>query len=363
MVSAATTLVLLAIAWQLPVPFVKLAPGPTFNVIGDEDGRPVIDISGTKTFPVTGVLDMTTVLESGGPRGGLTFIDAIESWLDPSDAVLPSELIFPEDISSEELRSQQAALFSTSGSLAVAAAMDFLDLPVTSTVVVNAVYPDTPAQDVFETQDEIVAIDGETVSSPSDVVDAVRSNPVGTTLEFTIRRADTAESDAADADASEDDAPATPVEQTITITTADNPDNPGTPYLGIGVADLFAAKFPITFTLDDVGGPSAGLMFALGIIDKLSPEDLADGDHIAGTGTITPDGQVGPIGGIRQKLAGAREAGATLFLMPSEHCAEIAGHVPDGLTVAAVSTLDEAVAALRAHAEGSPVVGCPAASA
>jgi len=347
-VSAATTLGLLAVAWLLPVPFVKLAPGPTFNVIGEQDGRPVIEIEGTTTYPVTGILDMTTVLESGGPRGGLTFVEAIESWLDPSDAVLPREMLFPDDLSGEELRSRQAALFSTSGSFAVAAAMDFLGRPVTSTVVINAVYPDSPAEDVFRTQDQIISVDGVDVAEPNDVVDAVRSQPIGSALEITILRED-------------DESGAS--EQTVTVTTADNPDNPGTPYLGIGVADLYAAEFPIEFTLEDVGGPSAGLMFALGIIDKLTPEDLTAADHIAGTGTITPDGKVGPIGGIRQKVAGAREAGANLFLMPVDHCEEIVGHVPDGLTVAAVSTLDEAVAALRAHAEGAPVAACPTATA
>ncbi|MCF8557839.1 MAG: hypothetical protein K9G28_09910, partial [Candidatus Nanopelagicales bacterium] len=129
--SVLTTAALLTVAFLLPVPFVKLAPGPTFNVIGDADGRPVIEIGGTETFPVTGSLDMTTVLESGGPRGGLTFIDAIASWLDPQDAVVPRELLFPDDITGEEVRSRQAALFSTSGSNAISAALDHLGLPVT----------------------------------------------------------------------------------------------------------------------------------------------------------------------------------------------------------------------------------------
>ena len=97
-----------------------------------------------------------------------------------------------------------------------------------------------------------------------------------------------------------------------------------------------------------MGGPSAGLMFATGIVDKLTPEDLTAGGHVAGTGTIDPDGNVGPVGGIRQKLAGARDAGAELFVMPERHCAEAQGHVPDGLTVVPVTTLTEAVDAIRA---------------
>ena len=359
MVSLATTSILVAVAMLLPVPFVRMSPGPTFNVIGTEDGREVIEIEGTRTYPVTGALDMTTVLEAGGPRGGLTFIGALTSWLDPNDAVVPRELLFPDDITGEEVRQRQAALFSTSGSHAVSAALEYLGLPVSTSVVVNAVYGDTPADGLFELRDEILAIDGEPVATTSDVVDAVRAQPIGTQLEFTVRRATTSETaddgateanDAADTDSSE---------ITLRGTTSENPDSPGTPYIGIGVGPLYTADFPITFTLEDVGGPSAGLMFAMGIVDKLTPVDLTAGQHVAGTGTITPEGDVGPIGGIRQKLAGAREAGASLFLMPADHCAEAAGHVPDGLTVTPVTTLSEAVAAVEGFVAGRDVPACP----
>lgn len=356
LISALTTLALILVALLLPVPFVRMAPGPTFNVIGEQDGREVIEIQGTTTYPVTGALDMTTVLESGGPRGGLSFVEALASWLNPSDAVVPRELLFPDDITGEEVRMRQAALFSTSGSNAIAAALNALDLPVQSTVVVDAVYDGTPAAGVLEAQDEVLSVDGVPVETPSDVVDAVRSRPAGTPLEFTVRRSVEAdegeESGASDAAASED--------VTVTVTTADNPESPGTPYIGIGVSELYSADFPITFTLEDVGGPSAGLMFALGIVDKLTPVDLTAGRHVAGTGTITPDGEVGPIGGIRQKLAGAREAGATLFLMPESHCTEAQGHVPDGLTVVPVGTLTDAIDAVEAFSAGSAVASCPA---
>lgn len=351
-ISLVTSAVLIGVALLLPVPFVKMAPGPTFNVIGDRGGVPVIQITGTETFPVSGTLDMTTVLESGGPRGGLTFLDAIASWIDPSDAVVPRELLFPDDITGDEVRQRQAFLFSTSESNAVAAAMGHLGLPVTTRVVVDAVYSDTPAFGQFEARDEIIAVDGTQVTTPSDVVDAVRSAPAGTTLEFTVLR--TPADDASDAESASE-----PSEQAVTVTSADNPDSPGTPYIGVGVSTLYGADFPIDFTLEDVGGPSAGLIFATGIVDKLTPGDLTAGGHVAGTGTITAEGQVGPIGGIRQKLAGAREAGASLFVMPAVHCAEAAGHVPDGLTVAPVETLDEAISAIESFTAGGDVRSCP----
>ncbi len=347
---AATTILLLGAAFLLPVPFVKLAPGPTFNVIGSVDGSPVIQISGTQTYPATGSLDMTTVLESGGPRGGLTFVTAIASWMNPSDAVVPRELIFPDDVSGEDVQKRQALLFSTSESNAVAAAMNYLGKPVVTTTVVTAVYADSPADSVLLPKDEITSVNGEKVTQPQGVASAVRSQPIGTTFDIGIRR------DGVEVDGVMKDN----VDQTVTVASAANPDDPSVPYIGIGVGSFYAAEFPIDFTLEDVGGPSAGTMFATGIVDLLTPGDLTGGGHVAGTGTIEPDGTVGAIGGIRQKLAGAREAGATLFIMPKVHCAEAEGHFPDGLTVVPVETLTQGIEAIQAFTAGQPVASCPA---
>ena len=338
-ISGGATLVLVVVAFLLPVPFVKLAPGPTFNVIGDADGQPVIAIDGAATFPVSGSLDMTTVRESGGPRGGLTFIDAFASWFDPQDAVVPRELIYPDDVSGEDVKARQAALFSTSKSDAIAAALNYLELPLTSEVIATAVYSGTPADGAFEAGDQIRTLDGAAVTEPRQVVEAIQGAPTGTDFAFGIRRLGT--------------------DSTITVTSADNPEKPGTPYIGIGVGEFFAAEFDIDFTLADIGGPSAGLVFATGIIDKLTPEDLTGGRTIAGTGTINPEGEIGPIGGIRQKLAGARNDGAELFLMPATHCVEAEGHIPDGLTVAPVKTLTEAIDAIKDWRAGGSLAECP----
>ncbi|MDO8306960.1 MAG: S16 family serine protease [Actinomycetota bacterium] len=342
-VAAMTSLALLVAAFLLPVPFVKLAPGPTFNVIGEQDGEPVIQISGAETFPTTGSLDMVTVLESGGPRGGLVFVDAIASWLDPDDAVVPRELIFPDDETGEEVERRQAISFSTSQSDAIAAAMGYLDRPIESAVAVTTVYSVSPAAGVLEPADHLLTVDGVEITAPAQVAELVRAQPIGTTFAVGIERDGQ--------------------EQVVEVRSAPNPEDASIPFIGIGVGEVYSAGFPIAFTLEDVGGPSAGLMFATGIVDKLTPDDLAQGNHIAGTGTIAPDGTVGPIGGIRQKLAGARASGATLFLMPEEHCSEAAGHVPDGLAVVPVQTLADGIEAIRAHAAGQPVGSCPAADA
>ena len=350
--SLAVTLGLVIATLVLPVPFVKMAPGPTFNVIGDIDGQEVIAISGTTTFPTTGALDMTTVRESGGPRGGLTFFDAVGSWFNPDDAVVPRELVYPDEISGEEVKLRNAALFSTSESDAVAAALNFLKLPVSTEIVATAIVAEAPADGVFEARDEIVAVNGEPVTTPSDVVEAVQSQPVGTTFEFDIRRAISNETEQS----------FEIKDMTVEVTSAPNPTNQDKPFIGISVGELYSADFDIDFTLQDVGGPSAGLMFATGIVDKLTPANLTGGGNVAGTGTITPEGEIGPIGGIRQKLAGARNAGAELFLMPRQHCAEAQGYVPDGLTVVPVSTLTEAIDQMTAWVQGNRLDSCPAGS-
>jgi len=339
-VAAFTTLLLLGVAFLLPVPFVKLAPGPTFNVIGQADGEDVIQISGTETFPTSGNLDMVTVLESGGPRGGLTFVDAIASWLDPNDAVVPRELIFPDDETGEDVQRRQAISFSTSQSDAIAAAMTYLEHPLVTQIVVTSVVSESPAAGVLKPRDEVVSIDSVEVTSPGQISEAIKSAPIGTTFALTINRAGEA--------------------MDVEVTSAPNPDDAAVPYIGIGVGIFYSAEFPIDFTLQDVGGPSAGLMFATGIIDKLTPGELTGGKFIAGTGTITPDGTVGPIGGIRQKLAGARHNGAVLFLMPEAHCAEASGHIPEGLTVVPVTSLGEGVQAIEDFNAGKPVSTCPA---
>jgi PDZ domain-containing protein len=114
------------------------------------------------------------------------------------------------------------------------------------------------------------------------------------------------------------------------------------PYLQSGELNSRQVKFD----LPNTGGPSGGLIFALGIIDKLNAAQLVNGRVIAGTGTITKKGEVGPIGGIEDKLIGAKRAGATLFLAPIDNCIDIT-HIPGGLQIVAVSTLAQAVTLLK----------------
>lgn len=323
----------------VPVPYVELSPGPTFDVLGEFDGQDVISISGTPTFPTSGRLDMTTVNERGGPQQGIYVGRAIVGWVDPDVRIVPRESLFPEDVSDEQVDAENVALFADSQADSVAAALTYLDRPVETIVVVSSVQGGTPADGLLEPGDEIVSVDGTTVTEPAQVSELVQRAEPGDTVRLDVVR---------------DGSP-----KSVAVVTTTSPRDPGRAYLGITVGSTYRAPFELDITLDGVGGPSAGLIFSLGIVDKLTPGALTDGRVVAGTGTIAPDGTVGPIGGIEQKMPGARDAGATLFLAPADNCAAVlAARVPDGLTVARVASLKEAVATIEDYVAGRPVTPC-----
>ena len=340
-----TLLILLGAAMFIPVPYVMTSPGPVFNTIGEVNEIELISISGTETYPTEGELDMTTVSEYGGPQEGLDMFQAIWGWIDPDRRVVPRESVYPEGETEEENTARNVEAFSTSQSYAIAAAMDYLDQPIKEQVIVTSVGLDTPAQDKLRAGDEILTVDGVQMTTPEQVVEAVRSKPIGTDLNFSIMRGGT--------------------KLEVVVTSGTRLDDPETeqneatiPYIGIGIDINYSAEFEIKFGVTGVGGPSAGTLFAIGIIDKLTPGALTQGKIIAGTGTIDPAGNVGEIGGIQQKLIGARDAGAVLFLAPAGNCDEVIGHIPDGLTVAAIETLEDAMDEIEAFNAGATVTPC-----
>lgn len=317
------------------LPFLVMSPGPTYNTLGEVDGTPVIEVSGAPTFPATGQLDMTTVAERGGSSNGVTLGEALLGWVSSRQSVLPRESLYGPDTTGEEAAEQNDQLFALSQSDSIAAAMGELGIATTRSVVVTTVSGGSPADGIVEAGDEVVSVDGRTVAEPADVGRLVRQRSVGDTVVLTVLRAD----------------PQSGGTQRLALDivagtnaewAAEAPDAGPTPYLGIGVGTRYEAPFDIDFTLDNVGGPSAGMMFSLALVDLLTEGSMTGGAHVAGTGTIDPDGNVGPIGGIRHKLVGARDAGAAVFLAPEGNCDEVVGHVPDGLTVVPVATLDAA---------------------
>lgn len=339
MTAAVLLLGLVIAAVVVPVPYVTLGPGPTFNTIGSYDDEPLITVSGAETFPTDGRLDLTTVSESGGPYGRLGLAEALRGWIDPDVAVVPSKLLYPPGTSEAEVERVNECEFAGSESAATVAALREVGEPVTRVVEVTEIEAGSPADGEFRCGDAIVAVGGERTTTPEQVVSAIRALEPGDDVTVTVRRNGR--------------------EKDVTVTTQErNDDGESRAAVGVSVDVGYTSPVRVEYSLEGVGGPSAGLMFALGLVDKLTKGSLTGGAHVAGTGTIDDRGAVGPIGGIQQKLQGARSAGATVFLVPAENCEAARGAVPEGLRLVKVSTLSGAVDALDSIRAGGPAPTC-----
>nr|WP_216848718.1 MULTISPECIES: S16 family serine protease [unclassified Rathayibacter] len=308
-----------------PSPYVIEQPGPVFDTLGTSgEDVPLISIPDEPTYPTEGTLDMLTVSVVGNPQSLPTWIEVAAAWFDRTKAVVPVAQIFPPTSTVEERDEANQAEMTGSQQEAIAAALTELGYPIGQRVSVAQIPDDSPADGVLEPGDEILAVAGEPVADVPALRDAVQASGTQQPITLTVER-----------DGADQDVQVTPVEVD------------GAAVIGIVAGAVFDFPFEVDIRLDDVGGPSAGMMFALGIIDKLTEGALNGGESVAGTGTIDVAGEVGAIGGIRQKMFGAVDAGAQYFLAPADNCNEVVGHVPDGLSVFSVATLDDALAALR----------------
>ncbi|CAM3324668.1 Lon protease [Arthrobacter ulcerisalmonis] len=336
MIAGLTALGLGIAVATIPVPYVVESPGPTYNTLGESQGHPVIKVSGHETYPAAGNLDLTTVYVDGGPNGPVSILGAFSSWLDRTKSVYPEELIYPTGTSREEAQEQSSVAMTTSQENAIASALNELKIPYGQKLQAVDLSPGAAAEGRIEPDDVLVSINGTPITSLA-VIQADLAAGNGAPVEVVVERDGQ--------------------QLTQTMTPKDNGE--GRFILGVVLKALFTFPFDVQISLDKVGGPSAGMMFALGIIDTVTPGDLTGGVHVAGTGTITPDGQVGPIGGIGQKMVGAQKAGATLFLAPAENCDEVVGHVPDGLQVVKVENLAGARAAVELAGSGKDTSALP----
>ena len=319
-----------AVAALLPVPYVALEAGPVTNTLGSVGKTQLIRIDGRETYPVSGNLDLTTVHVLGGPGSQLGLVTALRGWLDDGIAIVPEDTVYPPGETAKEAEKESAAEMRDSQENATTAALHELGIPVEITSFVQDVPAGSPSTGKLEKGDELVAIDGTPVAGGTQLRELITAHDPGDEVQVTVRR------DGA--------------ERTETITTEKAED--GRAIVGITTRDEADYPFTVDISLEDVGGPSAGLMFALGIVDKLTPGSLTDGAHIAGTGTIDDTGHVGAIGGITQKMIGAERAGATVFLAPAGNCDEARKTVPDGLRLVKAGTLSSAVSSLEQLAEG-----------
>ncbi len=314
------------------VPYVSLGPGPTFNTLGEYDGKQVVDIKGADVKPTSGNLNMTTVSQ----RDELTLGQALAMWVSGDEQLVPRDLVYPPDKSREDVDKANDEEFKDSEDSAAYAALGYLDY--TPAVTVAVVNDSGPAKDKLQAGDAIDAVDGTPTATLDEFTALLKNTKPGQQVVLDYRRKN---------------APA----GTTTVTLGSHPDR-DYGYLGVSVLNAPWAPFSIHFNLANIGGPSAGLMFSLAVVDKLTTGNLNDAKFVAGTGTISPDGAVGPIGGITHKMSAARDAGATVFLVPAENCVEAVTGEQDGMRLVKVDTLTTAVDALHTLSTGGDAPHC-----
>lgn len=324
----------------IPAPYVAWRPGQTLDVLASTDRGPVIDVTGLQTFDAVGSLLMTTV-STTRVDSTLSLPEAIYVFLDPSSDAMPREVIYPPGKTNEQVQSEAVASMDTSRNNATVAALRADGVKVTELPRVASVTMSGPSADKLQPGDLITAVDTLPVASRDEVTAQISTHDVGDAIVFTVLR-----------DGSE---------LTVSVTSDASATDPRQPIVGISVDTGYRFDPTVTFNVDaSVTGPSAGLVFALGIYDHITDGQLVAGRVVAGTGTMDPNGRVGRIGGIREKIKGAERDGATVFLVPEGNCADI-GDLNTPLTLVSVATLKDAISALQLINEGNtaevPVCG------
>jgi Lon-like protease len=307
-----------------PLPYVTYEPGLTVDVLAENHGKEIIEVDGHDTYRDDGELRMTTVYVSQ-PRAKVTLFELMHDWISPEASVYPYKAVYQQDETTEENRREGAVEMVSSQDSATAAALTELGYRVRPVLEVLDVTKDAPADGRLEVRDSFVAVDGHPVTSAADVVDAVKAAPAGQAVSFVVRR------DGA--------------RRTVQVTPE---QKDGRSLIGIQLGTGYRFPFKVAVHIDPtIGGPSAGLMFSLGIYDTLTPGSLTHGEVVAGTGTIDADGKVGPIGGIQQKIVGARDAGARLFMVPPDNCKDAAGAPAGDMRLVKATTMHDALGAIK----------------
>jgi PDZ domain-containing protein len=322
-VSAALFVVLAVLVAVLPVPYVTWSPGQAHDVLRTD--APIITISGAPTYPTSGQLDLT-VVSTTTADSRLSLPQALVAYVRRQHDALPREVVYPPGRSSEEVENADAEMMVDAQDDAVVAALrahqDRVDLlPAVASVNVGS-----PAQNHLRPGDLIVSVGGTATPSIAAVQAAVRLAQVDVPLAFVVLR--------------------DKVRTEVSVDPGQQTSGSGV-QIGITLGTGYSYGPRISYDLGQkIGGPSAGLVFALAIYDKLTPGDLLAGQHVAGTGTIDPTGTVGGIGGIQEKIAGAQRAGATTFLVPAPNCGDLAG-VQTTMRLVRVATLGDAIRSVR----------------
>lgn len=311
---------------MFPAPYIIERPGPAFNVLGKQDGKDVISFSDSASFPTTGALDLLTVSIVGNRDQTPTWPEIFAAWLDPAQTVTPIDEVYPVGTTVEQSQAESVAMMEQSQQNAIYVALKKLGYQIPIHIYAQQVNKNSPSSGKVVAGDYIEAIDGVHPKDYEELKALVNKFDGTNALQVEVTRKS--------------------VKQLLEITPTKN--DQGNYKLGVIVGFKFDFPVKVDLKLSDVGGPSGGMIFALGIYDSLTKGPLTGGKHIAGTGTIGTDGVVGPIGGIRQKLYTAQRAGAKYFLAPADNCNEVNGHIPSGLQVFRVKTFDDALTAVSA---------------
>jgi Lon-like protease len=330
---AVLCLVLGVLSFTLRVPYLVESPGPTFNTLGQSDGKDIIAVSGHPTSKTSGHLNLMTVLSDTEKT---TVAGALEGWLRHDEVVVPYDAIYPPGTTKQQQNAVNAQDFTTSQDNATAAAACELGYP--KGFGIFSVADDSPNKNVLRPGDRLVSVADAPVPDEGTLRKVLGTHQQGEKVAMGLVRDGK--------------------QLTVTATLGPPATGSSTPRLGVSVGVGCLLPYQISLSLTGIGGPSAGMMFALGIIDKVSNHDLTHGRFIAGTGTIDPSGEVGPIGGISLKMIAARRAGATIFLAPATNCADVKGNIPKGLDVVKVNTWHEAITDLDTLASGGSVPHC-----
>jgi PDZ domain-containing protein len=317
-------------AFRQDVPYATFSPGPTINVLGKSGKADIISVSGRKSYRDSGGLRLTTVIPSGA-KSKVAIPELVSAWLDPNRAVYPYKAIYPSTATQKSVRQESSIQMVSSQDNAVAAALGALKIPYKSAVKIADVTKGGPADGKLEVGDMVLRVNSKPVSTIDQLTATIRPLPVGTQVTVEVRR------NGRDLEKQ--------------MRTTRSPEDKKFSAVRVSIAPGYEFPFEVKLNLDqNIGGPSGGLMFALGIYDVLTPGSLTDGKVIAGTGEIDAAGKVGEIGGIQQKLVGAQDDGARLFLVPAANCAEaLDGHYdPDKMRLVRVDTLQEALGDVQA---------------
>ncbi len=313
----------------LPSGYVIERPGVSFDVNGEVDGASVISVSDAETYESETQLDVLTVSVLGNQDSTPGWLEIFFAWLDPQQKLLPVDSVFPPDKTTEEVRAESVAMMESSQQEAVASALSRLGYEFEPEVYVSMVTEGGAASGSLVAGDFIQSVDGIEVSTVEQLQEAIQESE-GESVEIEVLR------------------------EGSTFGYMLNPELVDDRYL-IGVMVGYAYDFPVEVELQlgNVGGPSGGMIFALGVFDALTPGSLLDDSHVAGTGTISSEGSVGPIGGIDLKMLAAQRDGVDLFLAPSANCQEIISSQPEDLLVVPVADFTEALRAIELYENGS----------